>query len=299
VSVSLPGYDPSAFFEIEVQIQMKTRLLLLASALLLIGPAVAHAADISRPVYKAQTVAPVAPIAPWAGWYGGVTAGYGWGDPSADVNPASFPPRTGAPFSTIDAFVPGAPFSLHTRPEGAIAGLFLGYNWQFQNIVIGWEADFSWTDLTDTQTGSFFSFVDYDAGVGGIRGNVTLDSKLRWLGTFRGRWGYVVGPVLPYITGGLAYGNLISTITSSGTQFEDATSVAFSGTQRFSDWLVGYTIGAGFDWNVSGNWRFRGEYLYVNLGGRDHLTTGVPAVTIVRNDFDAHLARFAIIYRIP
>jgi outer membrane immunogenic protein len=279
---------------------MKTRLLLLASAILLIGPAAAHAADISRPVHKAQTVAPVAPLAPWVGWYGGITTGYGWGDPSADVNPANLPPAgPNGDFSTPDTFVPGAPFSLHTRPQGAFVGFLAGYNWQFQNIVIGWEADFAWTDLTDTQTGTFFSFVEYDAGVGGIRGNVTLDSKLRWLGTFRGRWGYVVGPVLPYITGGLAYGNLVSTITSSGAQFEDAVSVAFSGSQRFSDWLVGYTVGAGFDWNVSGNWRFRGEYLYVNLGGRDHITTGVPAVTIVRNDFDAHLARFAIIYRIP
>lgn len=278
---------------------MQTRLMIWAFTLLLIGTT-AHAADISRPIYKAQPVGPVTSVASWGGWYGGISAGYGWGDPSADVNPGSIRPLSATgPFSTVDAYVPGAPFTLHTRPEGAIAGLLIGYAWQFQNFVIGWEADFSWTDLTDSRTGSFFSFVDYDAGVGGITGNVTLESKLKWLGTVRGRWGYVMGPVLPYITGGLAYGNLVSTVTSAGAQFEDADSLAFLGSQRFSDWLVGYAVGAGFDWNVSGNWRFRGEYLYVNLGGRDHITTGVPAVTIVRNDFDAHLARFAVIYRIP
>jgi outer membrane immunogenic protein len=280
---------------------MKTRLLLLASAILLIGPAVAQAADIPRPAYKAQTVAPAAPFASWAGWYAGIGGGYGWGDPSADVNPGSITPiENTPPFGDVDGYTPASPFSLRTRPQGALATLLAGYNWQFQNFVVGFETDFSWSDLSDTDTRNYFSFVSYDAGDGGINGTVTLESRLRWLGTARGRWGYIVGPVLPYITAGLAYGNLVSTVTSSAVQFDQAgNTAAFSGTQRFSDWLIGYAVGGGFDWNVSGNLSFRAEYLYVNLGGRDHVTTGVPAVTIVRNDFDAHLARFAIIYRIP
>src|SRR5262245_49221611 len=109
---------------------MKTRLLFLASALLL-SSAAAQAADIPRPVYKAPAI--YAPTLNWAGWYGGVGGGYGWGDPSADVNPASITPPLGPGFSTIDAYAPGAPFSLHTRPQGAIAFLLAGYNWQFQN----------------------------------------------------------------------------------------------------------------------------------------------------------------------
>jgi len=117
---------------------MKTRLLAVASALLLIGSA-AHAADIPRPITKAPSLV-VAPVAPWAGWYAGVQGGYGWGDPSADVNPGSISPF---PFAAIDARAFAAPFTLRTRPEGGFAGFLAGYNWQFQTIVLGIEADFS------------------------------------------------------------------------------------------------------------------------------------------------------------
>jgi hypothetical protein len=67
---------------------MKTRLLVLASALPLMGTA-GHAADIQRPITKTPKLSDVAPVASWSGSYAGVQGGYGWGDPSAYVDPIS------------------------------------------------------------------------------------------------------------------------------------------------------------------------------------------------------------------
>src|SRR4029078_8008674 len=103
------------------EVSMKTRLLAVASALLLIGSA-AHAADIPRPITKAPSLG-VAPVGPWAGWYAGVQGGYGWGDPSADVNPGSISPF---PFAAIDARAFAAPFTLRTRARGALRGFMYG-----------------------------------------------------------------------------------------------------------------------------------------------------------------------------
>ncbi len=76
----------------------------------------AFAADIPRPVYK-YAPAP-APVFNWSGFYGGVHAGYGFGD-----------------FFNADI-------------DGFTGGLQLGYNWQFSpNVVFGIEADITGTDV--------------------------------------------------------------------------------------------------------------------------------------------------------
>jgi len=42
------------------------------------------------------------------------------------------------------------------------------------------------------------------------------EHKIDWFGTVRGRFGYTMGPVLVYATGGLAYGEVNPTVTSPG-----------------------------------------------------------------------------------
>jgi outer membrane immunogenic protein len=57
-----------------------------------------------------------------------------------------------------------------------------------------------------------------------------------------------------YATGGLAYGGVNTSETIGGT--------AFSAT----DTRVGYTVGAGIEGALGGNWTAKLEYLYVDLG---------------------------------
>jgi outer membrane immunogenic protein len=84
-----------------------------------------------------------------------------------------------------------------------------------------------------------------------------LNQKIDWFGTVRGRAGILVTPkVLLYATGGLAYGQVNSSETAGLVS-----SVFSSSTTN-----VGWTVGAGIEGAIGGNWTAKLEYLYVDLG---------------------------------
>ena len=75
---------------------------------------------------------------------------------------------------------------------GLIGGYQAGYLWQFPNhVVLGIEADASFTSPLDAPALRPAPF------------NTTLD----YVGTVRGRVGYAFGTLMPYVTGGFAWGH--------------------------------------------------------------------------------------------
>ena len=73
------------------------------------------------------------------------------------------------------------------------SGAVIGYNWQFNtNWVLGIEADIQ---------GSAQRRSDNAIIAGTL---FTVDQKLPWFATARGRLGYAAGPWLVYVTGGAA-----------------------------------------------------------------------------------------------
>lgn len=258
----------------------------------LFAAASAQAADIAAPVYKAPVVTPAYS---WTGWYGGISGGYGWGDPYIVVDPSTVPlPPSGQALATFSA---DSPFSLHTHPTGGFGGILLGYNAQFQAFIIGWEADFSFSGIRDTATGTFTNFAVFDTDTGSTNGVVTLETKLKWFGTVRGRWGFVVGTVMPYVTGGLAYGQLENTVTSSATQILNGASAGgYNLSASFTDTQLGYTVGGGLDWLIANNWLFRAEYLYFNFSGKDYVPA-LPGVTLLNTDFEMQIIRGALVLK--
>jgi outer membrane immunogenic protein len=85
----------------------------------------------------------------------------------------------------------------------------------------------------------------------------TLTQKIDWFGTVRGRIGVLATPrVLLYATGGLAYGEV-----NSSESIGIVPSVFSTSSTN-----VGYTIGAGIEGAIGGNWTAKLEYLYVDLG---------------------------------
>jgi outer membrane immunogenic protein len=99
-------------------------------------------------------------------------------------------------------------------------------------------------------------------------------ANLDWLGTTRGRVGFVVTPdnrFMIYGTGGVAYGG-----GSANFNFFDNTTGAFwSGNPSNS--RVGWTVGAGAEYAFTNNWTLRGEYLYADLGSTHFTTVGNAA----------------------
>jgi outer membrane immunogenic protein len=209
----------------------------------------AFAADL--PV-KTYTKAPVyvAPVYNWTGFYLGGNIGYSWGkssDTSTLTNPSGMVVFTSAGQSNLD---------------GGVGGGQIGYNWQMQGWVWGFEADIQGSGENGSRAFAFQRQLFVQAGLFGLQANLAvpfaLTQKIDWFGTVRGRVGVLATPkVLLYATGGLAYGEV-----NSSEAIGVATPVSFLNTTT----NVGWTVGAGVEGAIGGNWTARLEYLYVDLG---------------------------------
>jgi outer membrane immunogenic protein len=201
--------------------------------------AAATAADLPASMV---TKAPPAPLRPnWTGFYNGVNIGGSWGHQRSSLDDA-----------LTDARILSSPLGLN----GVIGGAQIGYNWQPINRpwVFGVEADIQGSG--QEADGTF--------ALGGITApgdSIAYQNKLDWFGTLRGRVGWAMGERgnwLPYITGGLAYGQ--GTISGNGTV--GGVPVAFNDTHTYAGWV----LGGGVEWTFWDHWSARAEYLYMDFG---------------------------------
>lgn len=150
--------------------------------------------------------------------------------------------------------------------DGGVVGGTVGYNYQFGRAVFGVEGDIDWSGVKNSTT------------TGCPAGCQTSDS---WLSTVRGRLGYAADRFLPYITGGAAFGNI------------QASTPGFAGASATN---AGWTIGAGLEFAIAGNWTAKAEYLYVDLGSFNcGVSCGVAGVDNV--SFRENLIRGGVNYR--
>ena len=191
----------------------------------------------------------------WQGLYLGVNAGYGWGSDNAST------------------FVGPATASGSVSPDGWFGGGQIGYNAQFNALVLGLEADLQGADISDTTA----------LAGGGAFTQATTD--IEWFSTLRGRIGYAAGPALLYVTGGWAFAD----VNTSVAQTTAGGSVAMSN----DDIKSGYTLGGGVEWAFAPNWSLKSEYLYVDLG-EESFSTPVGTYT---TETDFHTARVGLNYR--
>nr|WP_269152228.1 outer membrane protein [Xanthobacter oligotrophicus] len=200
----------------------------------MVGPA--GAADLGRPAQPAIPVAVPAPVFSWTGFYIGANAGYGWG-------------------SGQDA-LGGSLGGAGIDPKGWFGGGQAGYNYQFSNnVVAGIEADIQGGDISASASGPL------GGQLGGQLGVLGLSSTLDSFGTVRGRLGYAFGPILPYVTGGFAWGN---------------NSIDYLGASQ-SQTHTGWTAGAGIEYALTDHWTAKTEYLYTDLGSKFYDTLGASA----------------------
>jgi outer membrane immunogenic protein len=188
------------------------RILLASVGLLALGVASASAADIQRAM-PAKAPVYVAPIYNWTGFYVGINGGGGWGH---------------SDFS--------APFTGSSNMSGGLVGGTFGYNWQMNQVVLGLETDIDWSNIRGSSACGF---------------GFSCETKNTWLGTFRGRLGYAADRFMPYVTGGLAYGGVKTSVAGFG---DSSTSKA------------GWALGGGVEFAIAGPWTAKVEYLYVDLG---------------------------------
>lgn len=179
------------------------------------------AADLAR--------APAAPAFDWTGAFVGVTAGAAWHDASVTNNGTS-------------AVYLAQGDSISFDRAGFIGGILAGYNWRYQNLLYGVEADISATSAGGSAWG-------------GNGANAYFKSDLNWLGTVRGRIGVIYDRTLFYATGGLAYGSVHSRLEEGG-------SIGYTTRDVRTGWAVGGGIEQGFGAKTT----LKAEALYYDLG---------------------------------
>ena len=207
----------------------------------------------------------------WQGFYAGLTVGGTWGrisdtgitSATTFVNPAQFFAHDHAAsyVAALPSALPG------NSPSGVMAGGKLGYNFRISpQVVVGLEADLQGTAL-DSQ--ALFEAATQTLALQTLTSTVRIDQSLDYIGTLRGRLGWLVMPsVLLYATGGLAYANIQTSTfieqTNTNSSLADA-----SARHRSSDMRFGWTLGAGIEAMLGAGWSINGEYLYYDLGSRN------------------------------
>lgn len=215
------------------------------------------------------------PAFTWTGFYVGVNEGYSFGDTS----------ETGS-FGGGEGVVDPS-FWNHSEANGFSGGGQFGYNFEFpNNIVLGSEADIQGSTLTGKYPSKTHSY-SYDDGEGDFGAGSsfrTSQTDVDWWGTLRGRLGYAFGNLLPYVTGGFAYGRIENTrsYTAHGYGgYDDGEGEAFysynvSHTSSYGGVVPGWAVGAGFEYALTQNVTFKMEYLYTDLANLNYVSNYVP-----------------------
>ncbi|WP_455480331.1 outer membrane protein [Bartonella sp. B12(2025)] len=107
--------------------------------------------------------------------------------------------------------------------------------------------------------------------------------KQKWTGATRMRIGFSADRIMPYISGGIAYG-----------QFQDVLSISVTGEDGFKatsdakETMVGYTLGGGVDFAMTDNIIVRAEYRYSDFGKKKFKDE--IEINYKTNDFRAGIA---------
>jgi outer membrane immunogenic protein len=183
----------------------------------------------------------------WSGIYLGINGGYGWG-------------RSNWTGAATD--ITTGDFDL----SGAMAGGTLGFNLQAGGFVLGVEADMDWSDIK---------------GSTAVNCTPLCETANTWLGTVRGRLGVGLDRFLPYLTGGIAFGRVTTTVIGAGNA---------------SNTNLGWTAGGGLEYAFAGRWSAKVEYLYVDLDNStcDAACSGATPFDV---DFRSHLVRAGLNYK--
>ncbi len=199
----------------------------------------------------------------WAGPEIGLQGGYGWGTSSGNLDcyPTSCPPARD-------------PYSF--SPNGALGGVHAGYNFQFGQVVLGLEGDAEGAGLSGSKTNP-----NLDAGA-----IYTEHTSLDFDASIRGKLGIAWTRALIYGTGGVAFGDVKTTIGFQGA------STAF---ESMDEVRVGWTAGAGAEYQITPNWEAGIEYRYTDLGHQGFASAANDAVD--SNEFNFSAVQLRISYR--
>jgi len=256
----------------------------------------AFAADVDNSWLRGSSSFPAdpPPFQRWNGVYGG-------GQVGADFDGIDFRNVVGSSITTIqglDANFSGIPLSSFPRltsmdSKGISYGGFVGYNYQIDDVVLGFELNFNRATLNGTMSDkqSHGYYVPANSSLYATTFNVitSASAAAAEYGTIRARGGWAYGNFLPYVFAGVSLGQ-VNTSGSVNVNYQ-GTIVPLSGTGpstiggnwtqsniNHGKWLAGFDAGLGIDYAVTRNIFVRGEAEYLQLADQNDIRTSVVSV---------------------
>jgi outer membrane immunogenic protein len=202
------------------------------------GPALAADIAVRAPVVARS------PVYNWTGIYVGVNGGGAWGQQD--------------PFNVITNRFDNFSGTI----KGGMVGGTVGAQIQMAHVVLGFEADIDWANITGSTNTITPTILGQPAPFA-----VNASTKIPWIMTYRSRLGYAQDNWLVYATAGAAVmGNRTDLTTSLGTPCGTFTMIAgtpgvlnCNGTKT----RVGAALGGGVEVGLTQAWSLKAEYLYV------------------------------------
>jgi outer membrane immunogenic protein len=205
---------------------------LISAAAVSLIPGEAAAADL---VAAPPVVVEPLPVAhDWTGPYFGLHGGYGWGNVEGDDDDFNGD-------GDVDLF-DGNDLS------GGLFGAQLGYNYQWNWLVLGVEGDATWSFI-DSDDDDLFDDDDDDFD------RIGLDADVDWLASIRARAGAAFDRFFVYGTGGVAFTAFSHDFDVDEDFFDDED-------DDDSETEVGWVLGLGAEYLVTDNVSVGAEYLH-------------------------------------
>lgn len=251
----------------------------LLSAIAIAGALTAPALAADRPLAAPVAFAEVMSAYRWTGIYAGISGGYGKG--------ASHQGMTTAAYRGLGLYYGDLNESL--AANGGLIGATLGYNHQFDRLVLGLEADVSYTGMR-----SHGRQLDGNIWLPGDSAVQTWTNTLTWLATLRGRVGFTFDRFLVYATGGLALGSITD---RTRYDYQDGAGGGGTSIDSSSKTHIGWTLGAGVEAAINQSLTAKIEYLHIDLGTQTYRTDLGSILINADGKMTAEIFRAGLNYR--
>jgi outer membrane immunogenic protein len=174
-----------------------------------------------------------------------------------------------------------APSNWATLPasgtNGQVYGVFLGYNMQWDQLVLGWDIVYNNTASSlqaSAQDSIGRQFDTSDGFTNQVQVDAQSSVRLIDYALFRARAGYAINQFLPYATVGFALGrfNYETTATVFSQGANSTTGATFGPnldtrtTGRDNAFIGGVAAGLGLDWAITPSVFLRAEWQYIVFG---------------------------------
>lgn len=268
------------------------RMRWLMCALIVAGSAQsAAAADLGLPILRGSNTYDVGGPTRWDGFYVGAQVGSTWSGTdfaNSTKSLVSFILRN----TTIENEQHVSDWTTLGKADtsGTSWGGFVGYQVQWDEAVVGVEANYNRTNMSASASDSMRrTFSTSDGYSNDVQVTATSAIRITDYGTVRARAGWAAGSFMPYAFVGVAVGRADVTrsarVIASGFDTTGSGNPPYSTDQtnaaaKLGAFAYGWTTGLGLEFMLMQCLFVRGEYEYVQFGAFNDLNTHIHTARV-------------------